>query len=59
MHLGQSSYHFRELQDRSVSGDGYSQHLSQYGDTDLKPDSGEKAGKYGLGEKVGDEAQLQ
>ena len=59
MHLGQSSYHFRELQDRSASGDGHSQHFSQYGDADLKPDSCQKAGKYGLGEKVGDEAQFE
>ena len=42
-----------------MSGDWDSQHLSQHGDADLEPNSGEKAGKHGLGEKVGDEAQFE
>ena len=59
MHLGQSSYHFSQLHDGSASGNGHSQHLSQYGDADLKAHSGEKAREHGLGEKVRDEAQFE
>jgi hypothetical protein len=34
------------------------QHLSKHRDSDLKPNSGEKAREYRLREKVGDEAEF-
>ena len=59
MYMGQAAADLVELDDGSVGVGCDAEHLAENGDADLKADSSEKAGEHGLGEEVGDEAELQ
>ena len=49
MDVRQLSQHLTQLQKTSTRRNRYSEHLAQHCDTDLKANSGKKAGKHGLG----------
>ena len=59
MQLREAAADFGELNDGLVGVDLDAEHLAENRDADLKADAGEEADEYGLGEEVGDEAELE
>ncbi len=59
MDVWKSTADLVELEDGFVGIGGDAEHLSEDGDADLEADTGEKSDEHGLGEEVGDEAELE
>ena len=59
MDVWKSAADLIELEDGFVGIGRDTEHLSEDGDAYLEADAGEKSDKHGLGEEVGDEAELE